>query len=77
MNDPLGTAWELRPLDALPSQTDAQMPRAARIVIPGVPHHVIQRGNRQQRLFLTHGDCRRYVEMLAEACRLHDVPCLA
>jgi putative transposase len=53
------------------------MPRVARIVIAGVPHHVIQRGNRQQRVFMTHGDCRRYVDMLAEACRLHEVRCLA
>jgi putative transposase len=53
------------------------VPRTARIVIPDVPHHVIQRGNRQQRIFLTQGDCRRYVEMLAEACRAQRVRCLA
>lgn len=53
------------------------MPRAARIVVPNLAHHVIQRGNRQQRLFLTRGDCRNYVEMLADACRAHDVGCLA
>ena len=53
------------------------MPRTARIVIPGVAHHVIQRGNRQQRIFLTQGDCRRYVEMLADACRTHAVRCSA
>jgi putative transposase len=53
------------------------MPRTARIVIPGVAHHVIQRGNRQQRLFMTHGDCRRYVDMLADACAQHAVRCLA
>jgi putative transposase len=53
------------------------VPRTARIVIPEVPHHVIQRGNRQQRIFLTQGDCRRYVEMLAEACQAQRVCCLA
>ena len=53
------------------------LPRAARVVIPGVPHHVIQRGNRQQRIFMTQGDCRRYVGMLAEACRAQRVRCLA
>jgi putative transposase len=42
-----------------------------------VPHHVIQRGNRQQRIFFTQSDCRRYVDMLAQACRAHDVRCLA
>jgi putative transposase len=53
------------------------LPRTPRIVIPGVAHHVIQRGNRQQRIFFTQGDCRRYVEMLAESCRDHAVRCYA
>ncbi|HEX6740669.1 MAG TPA: hypothetical protein VF079_02590 [Sphingomicrobium sp.] len=53
------------------------MPRTARIVIPGAAHHVIQRGNRQQRIFHTHGECRRYVEMLAEAAAANAVECLA
>jgi len=53
------------------------LPRAARIVVPGVAHHVIQRGNRQQRIFMTNGDCRHYVEMLADACVQHEVRCLA
>lgn len=53
------------------------MPRAARLVIPGLPHHVVQRGNRQQRIFFNHGDCRNYVEMLAVACATHHVACLA
>ncbi len=53
------------------------MPRAARIVVPGLAHHVIQRGNRQQRIFFTQGDCRNYVGMLAAGCSSHDVGCLA
>jgi predicted double-glycine peptidase len=28
------------------------MTRIARIVVPGVPHHVTQRGNRGERVFL-------------------------
>jgi putative transposase len=32
------------------------MARLTRIVVPGLPHHVTQRGNRQQRLFLEPGD---------------------
>ena len=28
------------------------MPRIARIVIPHYPHHITQRGNRRQRVFL-------------------------
>ena len=54
-----------------------RVPRTARVVVPGLAHHVIQRGNRRQRIFFTHGDCRRYVAMLAEACRAHSVSCLA
>lgn len=32
------------------------MARQARVVIPGVPHHVTQRGNRRQRTFFGDGD---------------------
>jgi putative transposase len=53
------------------------LPRTARLVIPDVPHHVVQRGNRQQRIFFTHGDCRCYVTMLASACAAQGVRCLA
>lgn len=53
------------------------MPRVARIVVPGLAHHVIQRGNRQQRIFFTQGDCRAYVRMLAEACAANSVACVA
>lgn len=53
------------------------MPRTARTVIPGLAHHVIQRGNRQQRIFHTRGDCRHYVGMLAESCVSNQVACLA
>ena len=27
------------------------MPRIARVVVPGIPHHVTQRGNRRQTTF--------------------------
>ena len=32
------------------------MPRIARIVIPHYPHHVIQRGNRRERVFFNDED---------------------
>jgi hypothetical protein len=32
------------------------MARLARVVAPGVPHHVTQRGNRRQRTFFTDED---------------------
>jgi putative transposase len=53
------------------------MPRAARIVVPDVPHHITQRGNRQLPIFFSSADRRRYVDMLAEACTEHSVKCLA
>jgi REP element-mobilizing transposase RayT len=35
-----------------------------RIVIPGYPHHVTQRGNRRQKTFLCDDDYRFYIELL-------------
>ena len=32
------------------------MARLARIVIPNIPHHVIQRGNRNQNVFFSDDD---------------------
>ena len=42
------------------------MPRTARIVIPGIPHHVVQRGNRRQPVFFRDEDYELYKEFLAE-----------
>lgn len=41
------------------------MPRIARVVAPGVPHHVTQRGNRRQRTFFSSEDYRAYIELMA------------
>ena len=46
------------------------MPRVARVVVPDVPHHIVQRGNRQQAVFFDDGDRRRYLALLAEHSRL-------
>lgn len=53
------------------------MPRASRIVIPGVPHHVVQRGNRRQPIFFSDADRSRYVDWLAEGCQRFATTCLA
>ena len=45
------------------------MARLARLVIPGLPHHVTQRGNRRQPTFFHDGDYAAYVELLADWCR--------
>ncbi len=45
------------------------MARLARIVVPSVPHHVTQRGNRRQQVFFGEEDYRTYLELLAEHTR--------
>jgi putative transposase len=49
------------------------MPRVARIVIPGVPHHVTQRGNNKQDVFFVDDDFRVYLELLGQLAELNDV----
>jgi putative transposase len=49
------------------------MARLARIVIPGLPHHVTQRGNGRARTFFDDDDYRYYRDLLAESCRAADV----
>jgi len=46
------------------------MPRIARIVLPGRPHHVTQRGNTRQAVFRNDDDRRLYLRLLAEQSRL-------
>jgi putative transposase len=41
------------------------MPRCARLVFPGVPHHITQRGTDRQTTFFTNADRRVYLELLA------------
>ena len=45
------------------------MARLARLVIPGLPHHVTQRGNRRQQTFFNDGDYAAYLELMADWCR--------
>jgi putative transposase len=53
------------------------MPRRARIVIPGLPHHVTQRGNRRQQTFFSNSDYRLYLDLAAESLDRFDVRCWA
>ena len=43
------------------------MTRIARAVVPGLPHHVTQRGNRRERVFFEEGDTALYRDWLAES----------
>jgi putative transposase len=49
------------------------MTRLARMVVPGLPHHVTQRGNRREAIFFEDGDQEIYCDMLAEQLRKSDV----
>ena len=49
------------------------MARLARMVLPGVPHHVTQRGNRRERTFFEEGDYALYLDLLADAAERHGV----
>jgi REP element-mobilizing transposase RayT len=44
------------------------MARIARVVVPSLPHHIIQRGNRRQRTFFSAHDYRVYMSLLADWC---------
>jgi putative transposase len=44
------------------------MARLARVVIPGLPHHVTQRGNRRQQTFFNDEDYAAYLELMREWC---------
>ena len=57
--------------------TQLRMPRVARIVIPGVAHHVTQRGNRRQQTFYGPADYSAYLDLLSEGCREADIEILA
>ena len=45
------------------------MTRLARMVFPGLPHHVTQRGNRREAIFFEDGDHEIYLDLLAEQTR--------
>ena len=45
------------------------MARLPRVVIPGVPHHITQRGNRRERTFFEDGDFALYLDLLADAAQ--------
>jgi putative transposase len=46
----------------------ATVPRVARLVLPGIPHHVVQRGTRRQPTFFGSEDYRLYLKLLRYWC---------
>ena len=45
------------------------MPRALRVQYPGAIYHVMDRGDRQERIFLDDVDRQDWLKTLAEACQ--------
>lgn len=53
------------------------MSRLARVVVPGLPHHVTQRGNGRSRTFFSDDDFRLYLNLLRQNCEDAKVTCQA
>ena len=49
------------------------MGRVDRVVVPGIPHHVTQRGNRKIRVFFSDKDYALYTSLLAKSCTRYEV----
>jgi len=49
------------------------MARLARVIAPGLPHHVTQRGNRRLQTFFCDEDYQCYVDLMAQFCKAQQV----
>lgn len=49
------------------------MTRLARVVVPGLPHHITQRGNRRQQTFFCDEDYLSYLKLMAQFCLAEQV----
>jgi putative transposase len=47
------------------------MPRRARLAVPGIPWHIIQRGNNRSPCFYCESDYRKYLEFFREQAERH------
>ena len=53
------------------------MPRVARVVAAGYPHHITQRGNYRQKIFADDTDRRKYLSLLKEESKRYHLIILA
>jgi len=53
------------------------MPRIARIVAVGYPHHITQRGNYQQKIFANDADRKEYLSFLKKESKKYGLAILA
>ncbi len=49
------------------------MARIARVIAPGIPHHITQRGNRRQQTFFCDDDYIAYIDLMTEWCGKYHV----
>ena len=49
------------------------MARMARVVVPNIPHHITQRGNRRQETFFCDEDYHEYLALMAASCERYGV----
>ena len=49
------------------------MPKIPRVVVPGYPHHIVQRGSRRQKVFFSDLDKKMYIQMLHESAVLFGI----
>src|SRR5579862_6996461 len=49
------------------------MSRLARVVVPGLPHHVTQRGNRREAIFFEDADRFEYLNLVRNHFRRYDL----
>jgi len=48
----------------------SSMVRIVRVVAPGFPHHITQRGNNRQKTFFNDADYQAYIDLMTEWCCL-------
>jgi len=53
------------------------MPRIARVVIPGIPYHITQRGNYKQNIFSDDGDRVKYLTLVTDYTKEQQIKVLA
>ena len=61
---PLGTPYIFIIAFSAPSSYYYVMARLARVIVPGVPHQVTQRGNRRLATFFNEADYAAYLELM-------------
>ena len=49
------------------------MARLPRLTVAGYPHHIIQRGNNRQAIFVDQEDCQRLLDDLKQHAAVHQV----